>query len=165
MKLHALHLLWLAPLLLSACASGPAFDTSRVDLSVTPRSAVAGLPATTGRPVLWGGVILGTTNLEKRTRVEVLAYPLDTDQMPLRDRDPLGRFILERQGFLDPAAYAEGRVLTVVGKLLRTQTGKVGDSDYMYPVIEASELYLWPRGSEYDNRSNVRFGIGVGVGF
>jgi len=165
MKLHALHLLWLAPLLLSACASGPAFDTSRVDLSVTPRSAVAGLPATTGRSVLWGGVILGTTNLENRTRVAVLAYPLDTDQMPVRDRDPLGRFILERQGFLDPAAYAEGRVLTVVGKLLRTQTGKVGDSGYMYPVIEAGELYLWPRGSEYGSRSNVRFGIGVGVGF
>lgn len=165
MKLQALRVLWLAPLLLSACASGPAFDTSRVDLSLTPRSAVAGSPVKTGKSVLWGGVILSTTNLENRTRVEVLAYPLDTEQMPLRDRDSLGRFILERPGFLEPAAYAEGRVLTVVGKVLRTQTGKVGDSDYVYPVIEADALYLWPRDSGYDNRSDVRFGIGVGVGF
>lgn len=165
MKIPGLRLLWLVPLLLSACASGPAFDTSRVDRSLTPRSAVAELPANTGKSVLWGGVILATTNLEARTRIEVLAYPLDSDQMPLRDRDPLGRFILERQGFLEPASYTEGRMLTVVGKVVRTQDGKVGGSDYVYPVIEASELYLWAKDSEYNNRSNVHFGIGVGIGF
>jgi outer membrane lipoprotein len=165
MTIRGLGLLWLVVLLLSACASGPAFDTGGVDASITPRSAVAELSANTGKSVLWGGVILSTTNLENSTRIELLAYPLDSDQMPLRDRDPLGRFILERPGFLEPASYAEGRMLTVIGKLVRSQQGKVGGSDYVYPVIEARNLYLWPKDSEYNNRSNVHFGIGVGIGF
>jgi outer membrane lipoprotein len=164
MTIRHLYPLCLA-LLLGACASGPAFDTSQVDTSLTPRSAAAQMPANSGKSVMWGGVILSTTNLENRTRVEVLAYPLDRDQMPRRDRDPLGRFMLEKQGFLDPASYAEGRLLTGVGKLVRSQAGKVGDSDYEYPVIDADRLYLWPQDSEYNNRSNVHFGVGVGVGF
>lgn len=159
-----LSLLSIVLLLLSACASGPGFDTKRVDLTVTPRSAVAELPATRGRPVLWGGVILNTRNLESQTRLELLAYPLNRSQMPLRDRNPLGRFILEHQGFLEPASYAEGRMLTVVGTVIRSEKGKVGGSDYTYPVLKASELYLWPRNSEYNNQSNVHFGIGVGIG-
>lgn len=151
-------------LLLSACASGPGFDTKRVDLAVTPRSAITELPATRDRTVMWGGVILDTRNLESQTRLEVLAYPLNRRQMPLRDRDPLGRFILEHQGFLEPASYSEGRMVTVVGTVIRSENGKVGGSDYKYPVIKASKLYLWPRNSEYNNPSNVHFGIGVGIG-
>ncbi len=154
----------LVMLLLSACASGPSFDTRQVDLAVTPRSAVAELSAARGQTVLWGGVIINTSNLESLTRIEVLAYPLNSKQIPQRDSDPLGRFILEHQGFLEPASYAEGRMVTVVGTVVRSESGKVGGSDYVYPVIEASELYLWSRDSEYNNRSNVRFGIGVGIG-
>jgi outer membrane lipoprotein len=165
MSIRALRLLWLVPLLiLGGCASGPAFDTTRVDKSITPRSAVAELAANTGKTVLWGGVILSTANLENTTRIEVLAYPLDSSQMPLRDRDPLGRFMLERRGFLEPASYTEGRMVTVTGTLVRTQQGKVGGSDYTYPVVEADKLYLWSKDSEYNNRSNVHFGIGVGIG-
>lgn len=166
MTTRGLRLFSLAPLLvLGACASGPSFDTSGVDKSITPRSAVAELPANTGKSVLWGGVILSTANLENATRVELLAYPLDSSQMPLRSRDPLGRFIAERHGFLEPASYAEGRMVTVTGTLVRTEAGKVGDTDYTYPVVEANELYLWSKDSEYNNNSNVHFGIGVGIGF
>jgi len=164
MTLSRFFLLSIVLLLLGACASGPSFDTRRVDLAVTPRSAVAEQPLTSGQTVLWGGVILNTRNLESHTVLEVLAYPLNSNQMPQRGRDPLGRFILERQGFLEPASYAEGRMVTVVGTLERSESGTVGGSDYVYPVIEANELYLWPRDSEQYNRSNVHFGIGVGIG-
>ncbi len=165
MSIRGLRLLWMAPLLLlSACASGPSLDTSQVDRSITPRSAVAELAANRGKRVVWGGVILSTTNLEKLTRVEVLAYPLDSDQRPQRERDPLGRFLLERQGFLEPATYAQGRLLSVVGTLVRTEDGKVGDSAYLYPVVEADQLHLWSKDSDYNKGSNVHFGIGVGIG-
>jgi len=162
MKLAHLSLVFLV--ILSACASSPRFDTKPVDLTITPRRAVTELPAIGGRSVLWGGVILGTHNLETHTQIEVLAYPLNSNQIPQRDRDPLGRFILERRGFLEPASYAEGRLITVLGKLMRNESSKVGDSNYFYPVIEASDLHLWSRDSEYNNRSNVRFGIGIGIG-
>jgi outer membrane lipoprotein len=113
--------------------------------------------------VLWGGVILGTTNLKDSTRIEVLAYPLDTDRRPQRDRDPQGRFILEQAGFLEPASYAEGRLITTVGKLAGTLPGRIDASDYSYPVVAARQLHLWPldRGRR---GSNVHFGVGVGSG-
>ncbi|MEE9422080.1 MAG: Slp family lipoprotein, partial [Gammaproteobacteria bacterium] len=69
MKLLRLPLLSLVLLLLNACASGPGFDTAKVDLEVTPRSAVAEIPATSDQTILWGGVILNTRNQESLTRL------------------------------------------------------------------------------------------------
>jgi len=159
-----LFLMSLVLLLLGACASGPGYDTRQVNLAVTPRSAVAELEMVRDQTVLWGGVILNTSNMESQTRLEVLAYPLSSEQLPQRDREPLGRFLLEHPGFLDPATYAEGRLVTTIGTVVRSDRGQVGDIEYLYPVIEASEIYLWPRDSEYTNRSRVHFGIGVGIG-
>ena len=150
--------------LLGACASGPGYDERQVNMAATPRSAVAELDMIRGQTVLWGGVILNTINMESMTRLEVLAYPLNSSQMPQRDRDPLGRFILDKQGFLDPATYAEGRLLTTTASVVGTDRGQVGDVEYVYPVIEAGDIYLWPRDSEDTNRGKVHFGIGVGIG-
>jgi outer membrane lipoprotein len=150
--------------LLGACASGPGYDERQVNLAVTPRSAVAELEMVRDQNVLWGGVILNTVNTKSMTRLEVLAYPLDSSQMPLRDRDPLGRFLLQKQGFLEPATYAEGRLITTTGTVVGTDDGQVGGMEYIYPVIEAGDIYLWPRHSEETNRSRVHFGVGVGIG-
>ena len=157
-------LLSLVLLLLGACASGPRYDTREVNLAITPRGAVNELELVRGQTVLWGGVILATSNMESLTRLEVLAYPLNSDQEPQLEREPLGRFLLERTGFLDPATHAEGRLLTAKGTVARSDRGQVGGVEYIYPVIEASESYLWPRDSGHTNRSRVHFGIGVGIG-
>jgi outer membrane lipoprotein len=151
----------LMALLLGACASGPAFDTGGVDRSLTPRSVATGPQQAAGRHVLWGGLILGTTNLQDRTRLEVLAYPLDASARPLDESEPQGRFMLEQAGYLDPASYAEGRRISVVGTVTGTLTGQVDESDYIYPLIEARQLHLWSRGSD-----GVRVGgyIGFGTG-
>jgi outer membrane lipoprotein len=164
MLLPRLSLLSLLLLLLSACASGPGFDTTQVDLAATPRSAITEIPVASGQTVLWGGVILNIRNQESITRLEVLAYPLNRQQLPLRNQDPLGRFILEHPDFLEPTSYTEGRMVTIVGSVARSETGKVGGTDYVYPVIEANELHLWSRDSEKNTFSNIHFGIGVGIG-
>jgi len=153
----------LSLLLLSACASGPTFETAGVDRALTPRGVAAEPQPVLGQTVLWGGVILATTNLKDSTQIEVLAYPLDPDERPLHGSDPLGRFILDQAGYLEPANYAQGRLLSVVGTVTGTRAGRVGESDYVYPVISVRQLYLWPRDSGRD-RTHVIFGIGVGVG-
>ena len=150
-------------LLLSACASGPTFETGGVDRALTPRGVAAEPQPALEQTVLWGGVILTTTNLKDSTQIEVLAYPLDTDERPLRDSEPLGRFILTQAGYLEPANYAQGRLLSVVGTVTGTRAGRIGAADYAFPVISARQLYLWPRDSARD-RTHVIFGIGVGVG-
>lgn len=163
MHLRRINRILVPLLLVSACASGPVFDTSRVDRSLAPRSDVAGLAVDTQKNVLWGGAILSTTNLEHSTRIEVQAYPLDAYNAPRIRRDPLGRFILEYPGYLEPAIYTEGRLITLVGAVTRTLDGKVDDAAYTYPVVVAEQIYLWPR-DRYRDRPRTYLGIGIGMG-
>ena len=149
--------------LLSACASTPEFDTSGVDRSLTPQSVIAEADINRGKVALWGGTILDTRNQEDATVIEVLAYPLDGSYEPLLESKPLGRFIIRHPGFLEPTSYAQGRQLTVVGRISGSESGKVGDTSYTYPVIHDSQLHLWPQAGER-SRSNVHFGVGVGIG-
>lgn len=150
-------------LLLSACASDPAFNTGGVDRTLIPRDVASRAEPAIGKSVQWGGVILSTTNLKDSTRIEVLAYPLDADERPQTGSTPLGRFILERSGYLEPATYAEGRQITVVGTVTDTQRGQVGDADYNYPIIAARQLHVWPVGQERDGVGVGGF-IGIGTG-
>jgi outer membrane lipoprotein len=150
-------------LLLSACATGPAFNTGGVDRSLIPRDVASRPQPATGKSVLWGGVILNTSNLKDSTQIEMLAYPLDASERPQTDATPLGRFILEQRGYLEPASYAEGRQLTVVGTVSGSRAGQVGESDYNYPVISARQLHLWPAVSARDGVGVGGF-IGIGTG-
>ncbi|MCG6899489.1 MAG: Slp family lipoprotein [Gammaproteobacteria bacterium] len=142
-------------LLLNACASGPAFNTGGVDRSLTPREVASQPLPAMGRNVLWGGVIIRTRNLKDSTQIEMLAYPLDASERPQPSGTPLGRFILEQRGYLEPASYTEGRQLTVVGTVSGTRAAQIGESDYNYPVITARQLHLWPA-------TFTRDGVGVG---
>lgn len=146
--------------LLAGCATTPDFDTTGVDRSLTPRSVVAEPEVSRGKTVLWGGTILNTSNLENMTHIEVLAYPLDSSQRPLLEEQPLGRFMVEHEGFLEPATFAQGRLITVLGNIGETQSGKVGKSSYIYPVVIARQQHLW---SLRDPRSRTNFSLGIGV--
>lgn len=151
-------------LLLGACAtSGPTFDTIGVDPFLTPQAVIANPPAATDKSVQWGGTIVGVTNLQERTRIEVLAYPLDSKARPKIDDNPQGRFFLERSGFLDPATYKPGRQLSAVGTVSGTLNSKVGEASYDHPVVDARQIYLWPV-EQAPQGSGVTFGIGVGSG-
>jgi outer membrane lipoprotein len=152
-------------LLLSACAGSPKYDRYGADGTLTPQSVSAAPQMATGKQVLWGGVIMTTVNLKDRTQIEVLAFPLDSDTRPQIDNVSLGRFILEKDGFLEPANYAQQRLITVVGTVAGTLPGTVGESGYNFPLVNAQQLTLWPRyrgGSGVG--SNIHFGIGVGSG-
>jgi outer membrane lipoprotein len=157
-------LLLLPALLLVACAaSGPAFNMTGVDPFLTPQSVTTNPPAATGKDVQWGGTIIGVSNLQDRTRIEVLAYPLDRKARPQTGSSPLGRFYLEQSGFLDPATYKQGRQLSTVGTVTGITTGKVGEASYEQPVVDARQIYLWPEDGGYSG-SGVTFGIGAGSG-
>jgi outer membrane lipoprotein len=166
--------LLLLALLLGACATGPSFDNLGVDPLLTPQGVAASPQHAMGRSIQWGGSILATTNQRDQTLVEVLAYPLDGKGRPRTGQDPQGRFVLEQRGFLDPATYAKGRQITVVGTLTGTRTGRIGETPYTQPVVDSRQTYLWPVEQPYEG-SRVFFGIGassggswgggVGVGF
>lgn len=155
-----LFILLLSSLLLSACATGPKYPTKGVEMSLTPQQAVTEADMQRGKNVLWGGMIVNSTNLDTRTRLEVLAYPLDSNQRPQIDEQPYGRFLLYKEGYLETVDYAAGRRITVLGRITGIQDGKVDESSYTYPVVEADQLYLWSR-KEASSEPRVHFGIGV----
>ena len=160
MKPGKILLLALLVSLLSGCASTPVFDTSTVVKSLTPQSVIAEPADSRGKTALWGGTILDTRNLKDSTRLEVLAYPLDSSQRPLLGSKPLGRFIIHQQGYLEPATYSQGRLISVVGSVGESQSGNVGESAYTYPVINAGQLHLWPPAS---NQTRTGFSVGIGI--
>ena len=146
--------------LLAGCASTPVFDTSAVVKSLTPQSVIAEPADSRGKTALWGGTILDTRNLQDSTRIEVLAYPLDSSQRPLLGSKPLGRFIVDHKGYLEPETFSQGRLISVLGIIVESQDGQVGDSAYTYPVVDAQQLHLW---SPESGQSRTGFSFGIGI--
>lgn len=155
----------LALLLVTGCATGPTFDTTGVDRTLTPARAAADIDKVRDQRVLWGGVIVASRNLKDQTQLEVLGYPLNRSGKPDRDDPPQHRFLVVKPGYLETADYAEGRMVSAVGTVARTEDGKVGEARYVYPVLTATEIHLWPRESGYARSNEPRINFGVGVIF
>lgn len=152
----------LLALALAACATGPRYDTAQVDPDLTPQRLAADAPDHVDQPVVWGGVIVASENLEDRTRLEVLAYPLDRSQRPRTGQPPRGRFLVEHPGYLETADYAPGRSLTVQGQVDEVVDGRIGEAAYRYPRVVPDDLHLWPRAVEAERTApRVRFGVGI----
>jgi outer membrane lipoprotein len=149
-------------MLLTACAPVISQTTmSTVDKSVSFTALQQNPDAFKGRVVLLGGQIIGTTVKANETWVEVLEKPLDYQQKPSYADQSSGRFLVRLQGFLDPAIYASGRMLTVAGQVEGKAIRPIKEVQYTYPVLYAQEHYLWKPEDIY---SAPRFGIGIGVG-
>ena len=128
---------------LMACSSVP----KDLRLSTEPVLAISDVLENVddfvGQFVRWGGVIVATENAQDETRIELVAYPLNTYARPLIERTSGGRFIAVIPGFVDPLVYTQGRELTVVGAVEGSQSKQIGQYDYQYPVVRASAHRLW----------------------
>ena len=161
--MHRILIVLLA-LLLGACATGPRYPTTGVDVGLQATEVATRPGSFSGTRVIWGGVIVATRNLDRHTEIEVLAYPLDNRQRPRTDRAPQGRFLLQETGYLEAVSHAPGRLITVTGTLVDKVQGRVGEAPYTYPLLEAQALHLWPLETGRES-SDTRFHIGVGVIF
>ena len=133
-------------LLLSACASQVPQAIREAPAGDPPLEQVREHSADyLGQAVRWGGTIIETGNREETTLLTVLGHPLYQGGKPKFTDDSAGRFIAIVPAFLDPKVYAADRQITVTGAVLRTETGKVGEYPYTYPVIQADAWYLWPK--------------------
>lgn len=146
-------------LVLVSCASSP-LQLDGVDHTLPPSSVSAERPYT-GKRVVWGGMLIKADPLKDITQLEVLAFPVNAYGEPDRQAASLGRFLIRHHGFLDPAQYASGRWLSVVGVIGQAQVGKVGEADYRFPVIQSEQLHLWTESNYTEPRTQFHFGIGI----
>ncbi|HEX4995533.1 MAG TPA: Slp family lipoprotein [Methylomirabilota bacterium] len=141
---------WLWPVLLvilvGGCATAfPESVMSTVDTRITADELLSQPAAVKGARVILGGDILGVQPSPGLTEIELLTRRLRGDDSPERsDRSP-GRALLRTPEFLDPAVYAPGRRITVVGEVTGVEERKIGEVPYRYPVITVERIRLWPK--------------------
>ena len=102
-----------------------------------------------GEEVRWGGLIAEVANRERETCVTVVGRQLESSGRP-RDTDASqGRFIACVDGFLDPMVYQPGREFTVSGMVTGSESQRIGDFPYRYPVVKAVRHQLWEPEPDY----------------
>jgi outer membrane lipoprotein len=138
----------LAALTLGGCATVPPQIAGSDFAPVTPQQAVA--QNAHGTRVRWGGEIIRVDPKPDSTCFEVLSRDLYDDARPSRHDGSGGRFIACSKGFYDPAVYVKGRDLTITGQLAGTEQHQVGDYNYTYALVDADNVYMWPRRSNAD---------------
>lgn len=146
--------------LLGACSTTPIFETQNVNLKLQPQQAIELAKTNTITKILWGGTVIEAHNLKEVTQIEVLAYPLNSSYRPIKSEKPLGRFLIKANGYLEPAIYTAGRLITVQGNLSGIESGAIGEHKYTYPVVKSEQLQLWTDKDE----SNTQFHFGIGIG-
>jgi len=115
------------------------------DESLTLREVQKDLQPFLGKTVLWGGVIIETTNRKEEAILQVMQTNLDYQKRPTDLDRSRGRFLVRHTGFLDPVIYRRGREITVVGEVAGKEILPLGEIQYAYPIILAKEIRLWER--------------------
>jgi len=132
-------------LLISACSSHiPPEIKQPLDGAPSVTEVRAQADVFISQKVRWGGVILNTENKGQSSQLMVVAFPLNDDGEPQISDQSSGRFIAVTDEFLEPTVYSSERSITVIGKVLRTETMNVGEFPYEYPVLQVEHYYLWP---------------------
>jgi len=157
---HAAILLILTILIFAGCAPVIS-DTALkgVDRNLTFAEIIKTPSQHKGAAVLLGGRVIGVSNRENITLVEVLQFPLSRGMRPRSRKGSKGRFILRVNGFLDPLVF-KGRLITTAGILGEPMTRPLGKAQYTYPVIESREFHIW----KFRNESSSPITIGIGLG-
>jgi len=135
----------LAATALSGCATTSTPEAIRKPPPGDPTLAEvrANLSGYLGALVRWGGTIAGIENRAAETWLDVVSRPLDSSGRPRTEGDSTGRFLVKVQGFLDPAVYHDGRLVTVSGRVSGEETRPIGEYPYRYIVVDAETTQLW----------------------
>ncbi len=119
------------------------------------RDMLADAEAYVGKTVILGGYVLETDAGAEETVVLVLQAPLDAFDLPEDSDRSEGRILVVHRGYLDPAVYREGRLVTVAG-VVEGVIEKTEECPARCLQIETQDLYLW--------RDDIKEPAWVGVG-
>lgn len=95
--------------------------------------------------VRWAGVILDTRPEDGHTCFEILSRQLDRSMRPKNIDQSDGRFIACKRGFYDPEVFKKKREVTLTGHIIHVDKRKIGDYDYLFPVVDIEFMTLWPK--------------------
>ena len=105
-----------------------------------------------GMLYILGGLIVETKFTAQGSQLEALSVPVDSSgYLEERERSG-GRFLAvypKDKALLDPLIYKKGREITLAGEFREIRKGKIDEMEYVYPVFEIKEIYLWEENKDY----------------
>ncbi|MBI5739337.1 MAG: Slp family lipoprotein [Nitrospirae bacterium] len=110
----------------------------------------------TGRLFILGGIVVKTTLTKEGSLVEAIYVPVNSQGYLRSYGTSNERFLALYRGkdILDPLIYSEKREVTVAGEFIGTRKGAIGEMDYVYPLFDIKEIYLW---EEYKAQDYYRY--------
>ncbi|HET9835958.1 MAG TPA: Slp family lipoprotein [Rhodanobacteraceae bacterium] len=149
--------------LLAACAPPPIYKPDPSVIAANPAQVAAAPERYGNAQVIWGGRVVTVRNFPDHSEVEMLDYPLDSSQRPRVNETAAGRFIALMPGYVESMDYPEGTLMTLRGTLAGTRAGKVGNADYVFPLVQVAQSHRWTPREMEQGKSHFSFGVGVGV--
>lgn len=139
------YMIALGCLLLVACSSLPENLESNSATLVTDYQLWRNTDPNQKLDVRLGGMVIKVDNQQDKTRLEVVNIPLDSSGRPRLDQKPQGRFVAYMDGFVEPVTVAPKTFITFLGTTQASESGKVGEYDYQYPVMKVKSLRIWQK--------------------
>ncbi|WP_242529197.1 Slp family lipoprotein [Methylacidimicrobium sp. B4] len=137
------HLLPLFALVAVSCSPFPNEVQQQVQNQPSFATIRGNPSAYRGRTVMVGGTILYAKHRKGGTYLEVLEKPLNAYDRPIASDRTGGRFVAGTSTLLDLKVYGKGREITIVGRVVGPQPGRIGERRYTYPLIAARSIHLW----------------------
>jgi outer membrane lipoprotein len=136
----------LVSLILSSCAPVLRYDLMKTGIRDIRLSEMKENPAQyRGKLLILGGIIINTTVTKEGSLIEAVYVPVDSRGYLKGVRVSDGRFLAIFRGreLLDPVIFREKKEITLAGVFVGTRIGKIGEMEYIYPLFEIEEIYLW----------------------
>jgi outer membrane lipoprotein len=149
--------------LLAACAPPPIYKPDAAVIAATPAQVAATPERFRDAQVIWGGRVVAVRNFPDHSEIELLDNPLDSSQRPRVNEPAGGRFIALMSGYVESMDYPDGTLMTLRGSLEGVRAGKVGDADYVFPLVRVAQSHRWTPQEMEQGHPHVSFGVGVGV--
>jgi outer membrane lipoprotein len=105
-----------------------------------------------GKLFILGGLIVQTRLTGTGSQIEALSVPVDSLGYLRESEHTQGRFLAlypKSKGVLDPMVYEKGREVTLAGEFVEARKGMIDEMEYLYPVFEIREIYLWEERKDY----------------
>jgi outer membrane lipoprotein len=152
-------------LALAACAPAPIYKASPNTVATAPNMVAQAPERYANADVIWGGRIVAVRNLADRSEIEIVGYPLDSSQRPKTDGNGgWGRFVAVMPGYVESFDYPTDALITLAGRITGSRGGNVGQANYVFPLVSVAQSHVWTAAEMQSGKSNVSFGVGVGVG-
>lgn len=103
------------------------------------------------RLFILGGIIANTRMTSEGFLIEALHVPVDRRGY-LKEGGAHDRFLAlfpKDSAILDPMIYRKDMAITLAGVFTGTRQGRIDEMDYLFPVFEIKDIYLWQQRNYY----------------